>query len=331
MGLSPFIAPMKAVAGDLPRGPHGPDGDWVAELKWDGMRLQVATSATSIRLRSGSGRDITSSIPELARIGEAIGADVVLDGEAVVFDDDGPSFPRLQQRIHVDRPTAALLTAQPIVFIAFDLLRLGEHDLTALPLTERRRILTDLVEPTPAWRIPPMSDDPVELFSLAEQRSLEGIVAKRRSGPYRVGERSPDWLKIKVRPRQEFVVGGWVAGSNALAGTIGSLIVGVFDDGKLQCAGRVGSGLRDRDRAALLDTLVPIEHNPFTEPVPDFDKTPHWVQPTEVVEVEYGRWAPGGSLWHPTFRGWRTDKAATEVVREDRSGPVPPDLTDPVE
>ncbi len=315
--MSAFVPPMKATSGSLPHG----EG-WVAEIKWDGMRLQAELVATAdapltLRLRSGSGRDITSSFPELAGLADAVGTSAVLDGEAVVFDDGTPSFSRLQQRIHVAEPTHALVEGHPVVYLIFDLLALDGHDVTSLPYRQRRSLLDRLVDESPAWRVPPYAHgNGADLLAIADARDLEGVVVKRIDSPY-VSGRSDQWVKVKIRRRQEFVVGGWLQGTNSLANTIGSLVVGVHDDdGVLRCAGAVGSGLRDADRRALLERFSPTEDCPFEGDLPAFDKTLHWVEPTVVVEVEYGRWPEGGVLWHPAFCGRRIDRDPADVTRE---------------
>lgn len=318
-----FIQPMKANSAERP--PVG--SGWATDLKWDGMRLQVTVSGDDVRLSSGSGRDVTSHFPELHSIADEFDADhiddVVLDGECVVFDGGRPSFQRLQHRIHASRPTTALLNEHPVFFVVFDLLSVGGNDLFAVPFTDRRRVLDQLLEDGPHWRVPPFSDgDPNDLLDLARERGLEGIVCKRTSSTYRPGERSPEWLKVKIRLRQEFVVGGWLPGAGGLTGTLGSLLVGVQDPdhpGRLAWAGAVGSGLGDRDRTSLARDLVESPSCPFIER-PSVDKPPTWVEPTTVVEVEFSLWPRGAQLWHPTFRGVRVDRDPTDVRREIFAG-----------
>lgn len=303
---------MKAVSGSLPSG----EG-WATELKWDGMRLHVQILNGVISLRSASGRDVTQGFPELAELATAVHADVVLDGEAVVFSDGDPSFARLQHRIHVDRPTSALLETHPVVFVAFDLLWLNGLDATPLPYLDRRRLLAEVLTEDPRWKCPPHSlDDPSYLFQLAQTRQLEGVICKRTNSPYRPGRRSDDWVKVKVRQTAEFVVGATIAGSGSLDGQIGSLAVGVFDEkGDFHYAGSVGSGLNDKFRNLLEAQLQRRTDCPFLT-MPATQKVVQWVEPTCVVQVGYSRWDPGAQLWHPTFLGIRTDKDPSEVRRE---------------
>lgn len=310
-----WIPPMKAVLGELPHG----EG-WAFELKWDGIRLQATThalaDARALTLRSISGRDVTSHYPELATLRDAVSTSAVLDGEVVVFDGDRPSFPRLQHRMHVADPLPTLVATHPVVFIVFDLLALEGNSLLDLPYATRRRLLAELVEDGPAWRVPPASTSSGEaLVELARDRGLEGVVAKQLDSRYEPGARSRQWIKIKVRRQQEFVVGGWLPGQGALTGSIGSLLLGVHHDGRFECCGAVGSGLTDGDRQRLRAVLTPSEHCPF-DPVPDLDRPPRWVEPDQVVEVGYGEWPEAGNIRHPVYLGLRTDHDPRQVVRE---------------
>ena len=248
---------MKATSTD--RVPTG--SGWAAEIKWDGMRIEATIIGATdghpptMVLRSSNGRDVTGSFPELAGLAEALHADAVLDGEVVVFDGDRPSFARLQQRIHIDRPHPTLVEAHPVVYIVFDLLRLDGNLLIDLPYVTRRRLLNDLLPDGANWRTPPfIDDDPESLLELAAERDLEGIVVKRLDSVYEPGTRSSAWRKIKILRRQEFVVGGWLEGQRSLEKQLGSLMVGVWDDGRLVMAGRVGSGLTEVERSPARKT-----------------------------------------------------------------------------
>lgn len=311
-----FIPPMKASSGPIPTG-----SDWLAELKWDGMRVQAAVVGGTVSLFSGSGRDITTHFPELAALSDAVDLDAVFDGEVAVFDGTRPSFHRLQHRIHVRKPPNSLLAEQPVVFLAFDLLALDQQSLLDVPLVDRRRLLHQVLDDGPSWRVPQHSDNAEDLLDLARTHDLEGIVCKRSQSTYRPGRRTPNWVKVKLRTRQEFVVGGWLEGTGGLRGNIGSLLIGVYGGtaesptSELHFAGSVGSGLSDDTRRNLSDGFTHRGTSPFAT-VPTLDKRPHWVEPLAVVEVEYSIWDEGSLLWHPSFRGIRIDRDPTEVVRE---------------
>jgi len=310
---------MKATIGKLPTG-----DDWAFELKWDGMRIEALcrpagnerSAGAGLVLRSRSGRDVTSSFPELAPLADALGASAIFDGEVVVFEGDRPSFGLLQHRMHVEAPTQQLVADYPVVYVVFDLLELDGQSLLPLPYRTRRALLDDFLDDGPTWRVPPVVEgDGQPLLTLAESRGLEGVVAKRLSSRYTPGTRTADWLKVKVRRSQEFVVVGWLPGQGALEGWIGSLLLAVWDEGRLRFAGAVGSGLAARDRAQLAPLLHPSDTCPFDE-IPTLEKRPTWIEPTVVAEVEYGSWPADGLLRHPVYIGLRPDHDPTQVVRE---------------
>jgi len=311
--------PMKATAGDLPTG----DG-WIYEVKWDGMRAVVDVHDDQVRLQTANGKDATPSFPELDGLAGALGVgSAVLDGEIVAFDDRGrPSFGRLQQRMHIGDRRAAAARAEvvPAVLVLFDLLALDDHPLVDLPWHERRRLLESLVEPGPHWQVPAAHEDGEALLAAADANDLEGIIAKRVDSTYRPGTRTRDWVKVKVRRRQEFVVGGWAPGKGRRSGGIGGLLVGYHDAPgapELRYVGRVGSGLTEaeiRTLEARFADLV-VDACPFTPPPPRAHAMGAvWLRPKVVVEVEYAEWTSDGRLRHPTYAGRRIDKDASDVT-----------------
>ena len=153
------------------------------------------------------------------------------------------------------------------------------------------------------------------------ETELEGLMAKNVNSVYQAGRRSPDWIKVKPRWRQEFVVGGWLGGKGSRSGGLGSLLVGYYDDGQLHYAGRAGSGLSDTTQREWHQLLVEQAGCPFVEtptfPRQKLDQGLHWCEPAEVVEIAFHEWGTDGQhLRHPVVLGRRTDKDPTEVVRE---------------
>lgn len=310
-------APMKAVAGPLPVG----EG-WVYEIKWDGMRAVVVNGPAGIRAYSTRGNEATARFPELQALHDRYGElDLVLDGELVAFDDDGlPSFGLMQQRMHLDRAgdIARRAVEIPVVFVIFDLLRVDGTETLPLPLAQRRHLLEELIEPGPQWRLSALHPDGgPELLEAVTERGVEGVVAKRIDSPYRPGTRSPDWVKVKPRRRQELVVGGWLSGEGSRQGRIGALMVGYHDSTGLRLAGRVGSGLTDSEMGALLAQFEETAESPFVDQVPAVrGRTTHFVEPEVVVEVAFGEWTADGVLRHPVYLGRRSDVDPRAVVRE---------------
>jgi len=314
------LRPMKAVTGALPADETG----WVFEIKWDGVRVVSAIESGKVRLRSSNGNDITGRYPELQALAGALdGHVVVLDGEVVAFDDDGrPNFGLLQHRMHVASAAEVRKRADtvPITYVVFDLLHLDGHDVTPLPYRDRRRLLKDLVPDDGCWTVPEHREaDGNALLDAVRTRGLEGVVAKKIDSPYVPGKRSSSWVKVKVRLRQEFVVGGWQPGERGRDGQIGSLLIGVYDGASLRYCGKVGTGFTMRELERLAGLLAPLEidESPFDPPPPRLiARVAHWVRPEVVAEVEFGEWTSEGILRHPSYLGLRDDTSPTGVVRE---------------
>ncbi len=322
MTLTFPIEPMRAVAGELPSASQA--GRWAFEIKWDGMRVVAFVAADgSVRLQSAKPREVTVSFPELAVLGLATGGrSAVLDGEVVALDDAGrPSFGRLQHRMHV---TGALdvrrRAAQvPVAYQVFDLLAFDGHEAIGLPYLDRRRLLVEVVAPGPSWAVPAhYLQDGAGLLERVAAMGLEGLMAKRIDSLYELGRRSPTWRKIKVRLRQEFVVGGWSPGEGKRTGQLASLLVGAYDEaGQLRFAGRVGTGYTDAELRRLVAKLAPLStaDNPFEVIPPGELRRPcRWVQPELVVEVAFTEWTADRILRHPAYIGERLDKSPRSVT-----------------
>jgi bifunctional non-homologous end joining protein LigD len=300
-----------------------PVGDgWAWELKWDGIRAIGYAEQGALRLVSRNGNDITRRYPELEGVAAALADhDAVLDGEIVAFDDDGrPSFERLQSRMHVNDPVAVrrLAAAAPVAYVLFDLLWLDGASLMDQPYAQRRAHLSALTLAGPWWQTPPHEvGDGAATLGVSKEFGLEGIVAKRLDSRYEAGRRSRAWIKVKHTLRQEFVVGGWQPGERGRTGSIGSLLLGYYDDdGALVYAGRAGSGLAQDDLTRFAKRFATIARSdaPFaTGPLPAHAQ---WVEPEIVVEVRFTEWTSSGMIRHPVYLGELTDHVAADVRRE---------------
>jgi bifunctional non-homologous end joining protein LigD len=320
--LPELIKPMLAVPGELP--PPAEEQAWAYEMKWDGVRAVVYVDGGRARAMSRNDRDITVSYPELRALGLALGTtQVVLDGELVAFDERGrPNFSTLQQRMHVaDAASARRLSARvPVVYVIFDLLHLDGRSLLREPYERRREELDTLGLAGQSWQLSPVFDGPgadVLAASLAE--GMEGVLAKRRDSIYEPGKRTKAWRKVKNIRTQEVVIGGWRPGKGRRAGTIGSLILGIPEDGKLRYIGQVGTGFTDALLADLSSRLTRLERksSPFATELPSaVRRDAHWVTPKLVGEVAFTEWTPDGLLRHPSWRGLRPDKSPQDVRPE---------------
>ena len=314
------LRPMAASAGAAPTG-----AGWAWELKWDGIRALGYADGGRLRLFTRNGNEVTKRWPELRQLAVELGArDAVFDGEIVTFDEHGrPSFETLQRRMHVDAESQIrrLQHEVPAVYILFDLLWLDGHSLMGLAYEDRRAQLVELGLTGASWQTPPNEvGDGAATIDVSQRFGLEGVVAKRVTSIYEPGKRSKAWIKVKNTLRQEFVVGGWMPGEGNRDGSIGSLVVGYYDDvdgePQLHYAGRVGSGLSHADLTELERCFAeyPRDTSPFAVGTPP--RQARWVEPMLVVEVRFTEWTKAGTLRQPSFLGYRTDKSALDVVRE---------------
>lgn len=297
------VTPMLATPADAPFD----DPDWLFEVKWDGYRALAAVTADGkVALTSRNGLDLSARFPALAGIAAGFTAHPLLvDGEICVLDADGKSsFGALHDA-----------TGAP-TFVAFDLLYADGRDVRALPLEERKARLEELVVPGHGVLYARhVLERGRAFFAVARDAGLEGIVAKRRSSPYR-SRRSPDWRKIKAVRRQEFVVGGWTEPRGSRR-HFGALLLGIYERRRLVFAGQVGTGFDARalrDIAALLRERA-TDAAPFAA-LPATDARAHFVRPELVAEVTFTEWTRDGLLRHPVFVGLRDDKPARDVRRE---------------
>ncbi len=278
-------------------------GDWLYEVKWDGYRAVARLAGNEATLSSRTGRDLGSRFPDIARaLPHALRTtDCVVDGEVCALDDGGlPSFGLLQSG------------GGTLAYYVFDLLELEREPLIGLPLEERRRRLEALVIPDiPGVRLSTTFEDGPALLARAVELGLEGVVAKRRGCRYRPGRRSEDWVKVKTRMDDDFLIAGYTRGTGARE-ALGALVLAEERDGRLAWAGNVGSGLDDASIDRLLAMLEPlrVDRPPIT-PVPKMPKTPArmvtWVEPRHRARVEFTERTRDGRLRAPVFRGLLID------------------------
>lgn len=275
------------------------DPAWAFELKWDGYRALALVTSEGTSLRSRSGKDFTDAYPGLGDLRTALLCqEAVLDGEIVVFDEQGAAdFGALQAG------------RGPFAFVAFDLLYIDGQWIDELPWARRREILVAQVAPEGAPTL--IVSDHVEargreLFAAASARGLEGIVAKRLDSPYRAGRRSADWVKVKTHREAVVLIGGFTEGAGSRRGSIGALLVGEREaDGSLTYLSHVGSGLSGAVAESLWDRLAVLEvpESPFANAVPAAPARPRWVRPEIACEIRYSERTAEGRLRAPVFHG----------------------------
>jgi bifunctional non-homologous end joining protein LigD len=306
---------MLATSGALPLGPS-----WGYEFKWDGVRA-VAYVAEQVRLLSRNDRDVTAAYPELGELGQLLANHrAVLDGEIVALDaKNRPSFSALQRRMHVREPSAALVAGTPVRLYVFDLLHLDGTDTTGLPYIQRRAALQELelsgdnVDTPPYWT----GDAGRDLATAAADLGLEGVMAKQLHSTYEPGRRSPAWVKVPLNDTIEVIVGGYKPGAGRRAGTIGSVLLGMYDEqDRLTYVGHVGTGFTQaalRDLQQRLDRLRRSD-SPFDSPVPrEHARHAVWVDPLVVGDVTFRSWTPDRRLRHPSWKGLRSDREPADI------------------
>jgi bifunctional non-homologous end joining protein LigD len=264
------------------------------QIKWDGIRGIVSIGGGRMTIATRKGRDYTAAYPELKVLPDSIASDsAVLDGELVVFVDGRPSFYHILQRSRT-KNVSALVAKFPVRYVVFDLLFLGGEDLRPRPLTERQALLADCLTPSAAAAPADSFDDGDALFDMVRRRGMEGIVSKRRSSAYTPGKKHSDWYKTKTAKKMLCAI----TGVSQKDGVPSSLTLGVFRDGVMTPVGRVGSGVKPGDLAAL----AKIMHGKN--------------KPQLVCWVKFAEWTPSGTLRHPVFLGF-VDHSPEEAAGEE--------------
>jgi bifunctional non-homologous end joining protein LigD len=311
-----FVPPQLATLVKKP-----PEGEeWFHELKFDGYRMVCHLNRSDVHFWSRNGKDWTAKFPNLATAIKKLPATTaILDGEIVVEDKAGrSSFQQLQQSMGKGGATA-------FVFHLFDLIYLDGFIIRQTPLRERKALLEELLVSGKSNRAkgPLRYSDHVagngaQFFKQACDYGIEGIVSKLADSPYE-STRTRTWQKTKCIKRQEFVIAGYTPSKKGFPG-FGSLILGVYDKGKLVYSGRVGTGFSIKQRLELQKKLDRISQTqmPFAmKPKDPGLREAHWAKPQLVGEVEFTEWTADGSIRHPSFQGLREDKKPTDVIREE--------------
>jgi bifunctional non-homologous end joining protein LigD len=315
--LPAHLDPMLAVLSSMPEDPD----NWAFEYKWDGMRALCYWQNGQMRLESRNLNDITGRYPDLlARTDQMPPEQMILDGEIVALDPQGrPSFPLLQKRMHVSPGKARQAARQVQVwYYVFDLLWLKDGSLVDEPYHARREKLEALGFQHEKWRVPPSHIGQGQaMMQVARDHKLEGLIAKKPDGPYRINQRSRDWRKIKIVRRQEFVIGGWEPRKEN-SSQVGSLLLGYYSPGSagLVYAGKVGSGFDAQTHRLLVEKLGPLarDQSPFAER-PGHSEA-RYVHPRLVAEVAYRRWPKRQTIHQASFLGLRSDVPPDQVRLE---------------
>ncbi|MDQ3396012.1 MAG: non-homologous end-joining DNA ligase, partial [Bacteroidota bacterium] len=286
------------------------DPDYIYEIKWDGYRAIAGIQGNEVSLYSRNGLSFNEKYPSLIKYLGQVTQEVVLDGEVVVLNSSGHANFQMLQNYKEEY-------APDLCYYVFDILYLNGHTLVELPLVERKKYINEVIKDLPNIRY---SDHIAEhgtlFFKEAEDKNLEGIIAKKGSSPYRIGKRSNDWLKIKTSQRQEFIICGYTEPKGGRK-HLGSLILGAYEGKELVYAGHSGGGFTDKDLKETKEKLDPLIQNksPFKKKI-KANGAVTWLRPELVCDVSFAEWTDEKILRHPIFQGFREDKEANEVKIE---------------
>ncbi|MBY8929844.1 DNA ligase D [Pseudomonas sp. Wu6] len=294
---------------------RAPEGDWHYEIKFDGYRILTRILKGEVRLFTRNGHDWTERLPRQAKALQALKLkDSWLDGEVVSLNDDGlPDFQALQNAFDIGR-------SLDIVYYLFDAPFLDGRDQREEPLESRRAALESALSASKSKLLrfsEAFAADHRDIFQSACDLALEGVIGKRAGSPY-VSSRSADWIKLKCRLRQEFVIVGYTRPQGSRTG-FGALLLAVNDDAGLVYAGRVGTGFDQASLKAIYAQLTPLERtdSPLQKPLTSAQaRGVHWVEPRLVGEVQFAQWTREGLVRQAAFVGMRTDKPAEQIIHE---------------
>ncbi|ROL83622.1 DNA ligase D [Pseudomonas chlororaphis] len=308
--LPQSLAPQLATLVD-----KAPSGDWRYEIKFDGYRILARIQDDEVRLLTRNGHDWTSRLPQQAKALAALKLkDSWLDGEMVVLNDEGlPDFQALQNAFDIGRSV-------DIIYYLFDAPFLQGEDLRETPVEERRQALKQALgrKSSKVLRFSEaFAAHHQDVLESACALSLEGVIGKRAGSPY-VSRRSADWIKLKCRLRQEFVVVGYTRPQGSRSG-FGALLLGVNDASGLVYAGRVGTGFDQKTLKQLHERMQELERDssPLAKPLTSTQaRGVHWIEPQLVAEAEFAEWTREQVVRQAAFIALRSDKPAREIVRE---------------
>lgn len=281
--------------------------NWIFEEKYDGVRMLAYKEGAKVSLISRNAIDRTARYPRIAEAIAKLKPDTLaLDGEIVIFDSKKVSRFQFLQKGD-GKPTFAL----------FDCIYCDGKDLRKDPLSERRVALEQIVKPSSSLILSARLDaDGVKAFEIAKKRGFEGLIAKDLSSKY-VSGRSPAWLKVKLRKEDEFVIGGFTEPSGARH-FFGALLLGVYNRGKLDYVGKVGTGFNEETLKSLYKKFGPLKraNSFFASDVRERDAT--FMAPKLVAQIGYTERTSDGKLRHPVYLGLRDDKSAKDVTRHEK-------------
>ena len=291
--------------------------EYAFEVAWHGIRALARIDRGQVRLWGRDLRDLTGRYPEVQALAAIAPAETIVDGELIVADGEGRpdnvALEKRQQAANLEA-VARAVAAQPVTYVVYDLLYLAGRSMLKLPLLRRRPRLSETIRSSARiYVVEPVADDGLALFDAAQERGLEGIVAKRYDSPYRPGQRHPDWLAVEAVRRQDFAVIGYIP--QASDRLLEALIIATYDGRGYQPAGRVGGGFDASTSKRLRKALDALASSAAPTDARWVDERIRWVQPRLVVGIRYSEWDGAGQVRFPIFSGLRPEVSPQECVR----------------
>ncbi len=294
------------------------DEEWIYERKLDGVRVLVFKKGEEVTLMSRNRKNMSNTYPEMVELlKKQKSENFIIDGEIVAFLGKHTSFAELQKRMNLTNSEDIKGHKTEVFFYAFDIIHLEDHNVSGLPQIERKDLLEKaIIFKGPIRYSEHRFKDGAEFYKEACADKWEGLIAKKKESSYSFG-RSSNWLKMKCMNQQELVIGGFTDPTNSRVG-FGALLLGYYEDGKLQYAGKVGTGFTDELLNDLYSKMAALEISKpaFERPKEVKSKNVHWIKPELVAEMSFTEWTSRNKLRHPSFLGLRIDKDAKDIIKE---------------
>ncbi|HVP40928.1 MAG TPA: non-homologous end-joining DNA ligase [Candidatus Krumholzibacteriaceae bacterium] len=299
--------------------------DWIFEIKWDGIRA-ISYVDEELSVRSRYDKELRYNFPELEELA-TLASHTVLDGEIIVVQKGKPDFQTLLERSRSTSAQGVEFMAKkfPALYIVFDILEKDGEPLLDNPLIERKEILKEHVKEGKNVLLSEYIEEQGEAYyEAALKKSLEGVMAKKQNSPYEPGVRSKNWLKIKKLATCDCVIFGYTKGEGRREGTLGALILGLYDDDRSVFVGKVGTGFSDKTLDDLMQTFQGLQASRQTLEDVSVPEEITWLKPELVCEVIYQSVTKDGRLRMPRFHGLREDKSPRECtldqIKQDAVG-----------
>lgn len=299
MKLQPIIPFEPILATQLPTGDQ-----WIAQIKWDGVRMLSYYDGSTARLINRRGNERTVQYPELTDITAYCKANsVILDGEIIALKDGKPSFHEVMRRDSLKNSSTITVVKHqvPVIYMVFDILYHNGQSTMDQPLFSRQQLLNDILLPHPHVQIVPSYIHPDELFAAAQVQRLEGIVCKDIHSTYAPGGKDKRWQKRKIISDITAVAGGVTFRD----GIVNALLLGLYDpQGNLHYIGHAGPGkltMQDKRTLTAQAHILALDHSPFAA-APQRGKNAFWIKPELVFKVHFLEWNTSGTLRQPIIQ-----------------------------